>query len=230
MIFTFIYHVLFCQIAPIPLRHSTAESYMELLSQWLLEETRAQLQQSILKIVDLASIGVKIDAEVRSMSKMKHGLRRMNCSIQRDAIRWSKQAKTYRPAASDIVLLATFSPQKPAELLTQTDECITLGVVQGGHISGSSFEVMVSADTHTHVYKELKRGDTAWYAVKLESIVTCQRIWDSLHHIANTPLAEYIATYQKPPQVTSNFGALRITCNVDRVRYWFCLWLSHKTR
>lgn len=177
---------------------------MELLSQWLLEETRAQIQQNLLKIADMACTGVKIAAEVRSISKLKNGLRRMNCRIERDAIRWSKQAKVYHPAASDIVLLATFSPQSPGELLTQTEECCTLGVVQGGQISGSSFEVMVCAASHWPVYKELLQEDTTWYAMRLESIVTCQRIYDSLHQTANTPLAEYIATFQKPSQVSSS--------------------------
>jgi len=175
---------------------------MELLSQWLLEETRAQIQQNLLKISDMACAGVKVDTDVRQISKLKNGLRRINCKIV-DTLRWSKQGKMYRPAASDIVLLATFSPQNPAELLTQTDECCALGVVQGGQMPGSSFEVIVYATTHGPVYKGLLLGDQTWYAVRLESIVTCQRIWDSLHQPANTPLAEYIATYQKPPQVTS---------------------------
>lgn len=178
---------------------------MELLSQWLLEETRAQIQQNLLKIGDMACAGVKIDSEVRSITKLKTCMRRINCKIEKDTgamSKRSKQPKMYRPAASDIILLATFSPLNPGELLVQTDESHTLGVVQGGHISGSSFEVIIYATTNGPVYGELSREDKTWYAVRLESIVTCQRIWDSLHQLANTPLAEYIATYDAP-QVTS---------------------------
>ncbi|KAG0557184.1 hypothetical protein KC19_11G108300 [Ceratodon purpureus] len=187
------------EIFPIPLRHSKVESYMELLSQWLLEETRAQFQQNLLKISDMACIGVKLDQEIRSISK-KSLLRRMYCVIEKDALatlKRSRQPKVYHPAASDIVLLATFAPQSPGDLY-QDHECFTLGVVQGGHISGCSFEVIILAATNGSVYQEIKRGEKTWYVMKLENIVTCQRIWDSLHVPSNTPLAEYIATFQKP--------------------------------
>jgi hypothetical protein len=172
---------------------------MELLSQWLLEETRAQFQQNLLKISDMACTGVIIDSDIRQISK-KNSLRRINCIIDKDAIatvKRSKQPRIYHPAASDVVLLATFAPQNPGDLF-QDGECFTLGVVQGGHISGSSFEVIILASTHGSVHAEIVRGETTWYAMKLENIVTCQRIWDSLHLPANTPLAEYIATFQKP--------------------------------
>ena len=191
---------------PIPLRYDKVESYMELLSQWLLEETRVQIQQNLLKISDMACTGVDIDSEIRSISK-KNSLRRINCVILKDTfamVRRSNQPKIYRPAASDVVLLATFAPLTPGDLY-QDDECFTLGVVQGGHISGSSFEVIILAPTHGSVHAEIVRGEKTWYTMKLESIVTCQRIWDSLHLPANTPLAEYIATYQKP-EVTSSLS------------------------
>lgn len=175
---------------------------MELLSQWLLEETRAQFQQNLLKISDMACTAVEIDQDIRSISK-KNLLRRINCVVDKDAfvtVKRSKQPKVYHPAASDVVLLATFAPQNPGDLY-QDDQCFTLGVVQGGHLSGYSFEVIILASTHGSVHTEIVRGEKTWYAMKLENIVTCQRIWDSLHVPANTPLAEYIATFQKP-QVT----------------------------
>lgn len=65
-------------------------------------------------------------------------------------------------------------------------------------MSGSSFEVIIYATTHGPVYAELVGGEKSWYAMKLESLVTCQRIWDSLHQPENTPLAQYVATYHSP--------------------------------
>ena len=172
---------------------------MELLSQWLLEETRAQFQQNLLKISDMACVGVDIDKDIRSISK-KSLLRRIICVIDKNASATLRRS-TYHPAASDIILLATLAPQGPGDLYAD-DERFTLGVVQGGHISGSSFEVIILAATYGAVFQEIERGKKTWYAMRLETIVTCQRIWDALHVPANTPLAEYIATFQKP-QVTS---------------------------
>lgn len=92
---------------------------MQLLSQWLLEETCAQLQQNLLKISDMACTGVDIDSDIRLISK-KNSLRRINCVIDKDAfgmVKRSKQPKIYHPAASDIVLLATFAPQKSGDFI-----------------------------------------------------------------------------------------------------------------
>lgn len=187
------------QMEPISLRHNNVESYMELLSQWLLEETRAQIQQNLVKVADMACTRIDIDSDIRPISKLSC-LRRVTCTIDRNAFAMFeryKQPKTYHPAASDIVLLSTFAPQKTGDLF-QADECFTLGVVQGGHMSGSSFEVIIYATTHGPVYAELVGGEKSWYAMKLESLVTCQRIWDSLHQPENTPLAQYVATYHSP--------------------------------
>lgn len=72
------------QMEPISLRHNNVESYMELLSQWLLEETRAQIQQNLVKVADMACTRIDIDSDIRPISKLSC-LRRVTCTIDRNA-------------------------------------------------------------------------------------------------------------------------------------------------
>lgn len=195
----------------IPLQYPKVESYMKILSQWLLEETRAQIQSSVLKIFDLACTEIFVDTDIRPISK-KSVLKRINFTPDPESFESLKRSnnlttKVYHPAASDIVLIATFVPQNARDLY-QVNECCTLAVVQGRHTSSlgsqKSYEAILHAPTHGEVYKVLVEGERKWYAVKLESIVTCQRIWDALHQPEAAPMAEYIAMYSET-QVLKNY-------------------------
>lgn len=188
----------------VPLRFSNVEEYMECFRRWLLEETRVQLQQNLLKSPELSCVRLIIDHNITSFGK-KTFLKRLSFTVD-DSFMGHKRSrgtpsKLYNPKVSDVVLLSTVEPQHVRDLL-QAEALCGLAVVQGGQ-SGSfgsvnAFEAIIYALSHGPFYKGLSDEHRTWYALKLESLVTCQRIWESLHRPQATALAEYVATYSQP--------------------------------
>lgn len=186
---------------PIPLVHDTVEAYTEILSKWMLEETRADIAKSLENVSAMQHQEVHITCP-HEFSTPGVGLQRLTCrSITPQPVpaRCGIQDQRAIMAVSDIVLVCSFRPRNiSSKELEKKGKLWSLGILLGHDYNSvsqySCFEIVIREGP---LYTKVLQENVVWCVVKLSPLVTFQRIWDSLHPPQTTPLMELVATYKK---------------------------------
>lgn len=173
------------QVQPIPLRFASVRKYLEVFKNPLMEEIRAQLQQSFEGIKSSSFITLKSVEEKLSRSDLDDDqlknfilLKDPNAPIvDRD----SKKKISWNPKPTDLILLTTLLPQTDHRELEKSETHYALGLLKGGgNDDDDILSAVLFAPSESPEYTALKDTTCQWHAVQIGNMATSMRIWEAL--------------------------------------------------
>lgn len=208
------------QVQPIPVRFASLSKYLEVFKDPLVEEIRAQLQQSLEGIrtssyISLKRVEEKPFKDESNNDQLKRFVLLMDPHapiVDRD----SKKKLSWNPKPTDLILLTTVLPQTDYRELERSDAFYTFGLIKSGGKDDDSILSVLFAPPESPEYIALKDETCQWYAVHMGSVATGIRIWEALE--ASMPDEMNNLEQRKEPLLECLYTESTSVC-VDLTRY-----------
>ncbi|KAG0608710.1 hypothetical protein M758_8G126400 [Ceratodon purpureus] len=170
------------KVQSIPTRFESLPTYLESFKDPLVEEIRAQLQQSFEAIQEASYVRLKkVEERESKRDSDAQNLTTFLLWVDTGKAMVKRGKEPWKPKPTDLILLTNKVPQSDCDELKRSGVIYTLGILKGSREDdGNVLSATVYAPPESPEYQSLCELDDEFFAIQMGNLATSKRIWEAL--------------------------------------------------